>query len=73
MKPEEYSERELQIDGWSVHLVSYRLNGTWHCQADNVSPGASLARVRADTREAAEEQALARAKELLSRTRRRAV
>jgi hypothetical protein len=38
-----------------------------------VSPGAALARIVADTREDAEAQALARAKELLARTRRHSI
>ena len=46
---------------------------TWHCKADNVSPGAGLARTTGATREEAEEKALKRAEELLSRTRRHAV
>ncbi|HLJ47123.1 MAG TPA: hypothetical protein VKU01_13995 [Bryobacteraceae bacterium] len=73
MKPEDYSERTVEVDGWPVHLVTYRLEGKYHCKADNVSPGANLARIVADTREEAEDKALARAKELLGRTRRHPV
>jgi len=73
MKPENYSERKLEIDGWQVNLTTYQLGDKWHAKADNVSPGASLARVVADTREDAETRVLARARELLSRTRRHAV
>lgn len=73
MKPENYTERKLEIAGWQVNLTVYQLGEKWHAKADNVSPGASLARVVADTREDAEQRALARAEELLSRTRRHAV
>ena len=73
MKPEHYSERQVEIDGWQVNLTTYQLDGKWHCKADNVSPGASLARIVAGTREEAEERAMGRAKELLSRTKRHAV
>ncbi len=73
MKPENYSERRVEIDGWQVNLTTYQLGEKWHCRADNVSPGAGLTRIVADTREDAEERALARAKELLSRTRRHEV
>jgi len=73
MKPENYTERKLEIAGWQVNLTTYQLGEKWHAKADNVSPGASLARVVADTREDAEQRALARAEELLSRTRRHAV
>ena len=70
MKPEEYSERTLEIDGWPVHLITYRLGEKWHTKADNVSPGANLARIEADTKEDAEARATERAKQLLARTRR---
>ena len=73
MKAEEYSERNLQVAGWDVHLTTYRLGGTYHCKADNVSPGAGLARTTGSTREEAERKAIERAEQLLSRTRRRAV
>jgi len=73
MRAEEYRERELEVAGWPVHLTSYRLGTEWHCRADNVSPGANLARTTGATREEAEKAAIARAEELLRRTRRHAV
>ncbi len=62
MKPENYSERQVDVDGWQVNLTTYRLGDKWHTKADNVSPGAALARIVADTREDAENRALARAR-----------
>ncbi len=73
MKPENYSERQVDVDGWQVNLTTYRLGDKWHTKADNVSPGAALARIVADTREDAENRALARARELLSRTKRHSI
>jgi hypothetical protein len=73
MKAEEYSERELEVAGWPVRLTTYRLGTEWRSKADNVSPGAALARTTGGTREEAEEKALARARELLGRTQRRSV
>jgi hypothetical protein len=73
MKPEEYSERELEVAGWPVRLTTYRLGAEWRSKADNVSPGAALARTAGATREEAEDKALARARELLGRTQRRAL
>ena len=73
MKAEDYSERKVQMDGWEVKLTSYKLDNQYHCTADNVSPGANLARVQGETREEAEQKALARAKELLARTKRHPV
>ncbi|HKX00636.1 MAG TPA: rhodanese-like domain-containing protein [Bryobacteraceae bacterium] len=72
-KVEGYSERTLELHGWPVNLTSYRLGAQFHAKADNVSPGANLARTSAATREEAERLALARAGELLARTQRRAV
>ena len=73
MKPEEYSEREVEVDSWQVRLTSYKLGDVYHCKADNVSPGAWLARTTGATREEAEEKALERARKLLSRTHRHEV
>ncbi len=73
MKPQEYGERTLQVAGWPVRLATYRLGETWHTRADNVSPGASLARGTGATRDDAEQVALARVRELLARTRRQVV
>jgi len=73
MKVEEHQERRLEIAGWPVHLTSYRIGETFHCTADNVSPGANLARTTGATREEAENKAIERATERLKQTRRHAV
>ena len=70
MTAEEHSTKVLNLDGWEVRLTSYRLGSIYHCTADNVDPGAWLARTQAATREEAEEQARRRALKLLGRTRR---
>ena len=70
MNAEEYQEETLEVAGWPVRLSSYRLGEVWHSKADNVSPGAALARSTGATREEANAAALERAEELLSRTRR---
>ncbi len=73
MKPEQYSERRLEIEGWPVNLSTYKLGDMYYSKADNVSPGACLARATGLTREEAEELALDRARRLLARTRRQEV
>ena len=73
MQPRNYTERIIDIEGWQVHLASYELEGTWHCRADNVSPGATLARAAGATKEEAEAEALSKSRHLLSKTRRHAV
>ena len=73
MNVEEYQERKLEIAGWPVHLTSYRIGETFHCTADNVSPGANLARTSGATREEAENKAIERATQRLNQTQRRPV
>jgi hypothetical protein len=73
MKAEDFRERKVEVGGWQVNLASYKLGEIFHCRADNVSPGASLARTTGATREEAEDKALKRAEELLARTRRQPV
>jgi len=73
MRSEQFQERQIELDGWPVKLISYRIGTKYICQADNVSPGACLARFSADSAEEAESQALSKARHLLSKTKRRAI
>ena len=73
MKPEEYAERQMELSGWPVHVVTYRLGKIYYCKVDNVSPGAQVARASAESREEAERTALAKAGERLAATRRQTV
>ncbi len=70
MKAEEYRVETRELAGWLIRLTTYRIGHTYHCQADNVSPGAVLARTSAESREEALEQAVAKAGKLLGRTQR---
>lgn len=73
MKAEHFRERKLDLSGWPVCLSSYLLDREWHCKADNVSPGAALARTKGQTRQEAEDRAIARAETLLARTKRHVI
>ncbi len=73
MRAEDYNESELELGGWPVRLTSYKLGDMYYCKADNVSPGAAIARTSGSTRQEAEEAALAKARERLERTRRHPV
>ena len=73
MKTEDYTERKTEVEGWPINITTYKLGNEYRCKIDNVSPGATLARTAAGTREEAEQKALDRAKELLARTHRHAV
>jgi hypothetical protein len=68
-----FSERQIELNGWPVKLTSYRVGQKFVCQADNVSPGACLARFSAPTLEEAESQAISKARHLLGKTRRQQV
>jgi len=73
LRAEELQERRLELEGWQVNVSSYRLDAVWHAKADNVSPGANLARATGMSREEAESSVIQRAKELLGRTKRHAI
>jgi hypothetical protein len=73
MKVENHAERKIEIGGWEVNLRTYQIGDTFHCKADNVSPGAIIARSTGATREEAEQKAIAKATERLAATKRRAV
>jgi hypothetical protein len=71
MKVQNHTERKLEIGGWEVNLRSYQIGDVYHCKADNVSPGATIARSTGVTREEAEQKAIAKATERLATTLRR--
>jgi hypothetical protein len=71
MKVENHTERKLEIGGWEVNLRTYQIGDVYHCKADNVSPGATIARSSGVTREEAEQKAIAKAAERLATTLRR--
>ena len=70
MKAEEYTERNEIVDTWPIHIVTYRVGGTYYCTIDNVDPGARFARAEGSTREDAERVALEKARKYLGQTRR---
>ena len=68
-----HAEKQIEIDGWPVRLTSYQVGSKYVCQADNVSPGACLARFSAPTAEEAESQAISKARHLLGKTKKREI
>ena len=69
MKAEEYTERQEVIDGWKVHIVTYRLGDRFYCTIDNVDPGARFVRAEGATREEVERVGLEKARKYLGQTR----
>ena len=49
MRPEDYTRRREQVEGWDINIVSYKLGKTYRCTIDNVSPGANIARGEGDS------------------------
>ena len=68
MKVENHTERKLEIGGWDVNLRTYQIGDVYHCKADNVSPGATIARTTGATREEAEQKAIEKATARLAAT-----
>ncbi|MCI0432430.1 MAG: hypothetical protein L0271_02100 [Gemmatimonadetes bacterium] len=66
----EYRTREDMLAGWPVRIVSYCVGPIWYAAVENVDPGAKIARANGDSREAAEQKAIEKARERLERTRR---
>ena len=69
-KTENFEETQIELNGWPVRLTKYKVGAKFVVQADNVSPGACLARFSAETAEEAESQAISKARHLLGKTRR---
>lgn len=70
MKSEEFNERRLELNGWPINVVSYKIGNRYYCAIDNVDPGARFARAEGATREEAETAALHKAAHHLQQTRR---
>jgi rhodanese-related sulfurtransferase len=70
VKPTNFSERVLEVAGWKLRLTSYELGGKYFCKADNVEPGACIARTEGTSKDECEQKALEKAQDYLSRTRR---
>ena len=70
MRAEDYTERNETVDGWAIHIVTYRIGDRYYCTIDNVDPGARFARAEGATREEVERVALEKARRHLRQTRR---
>ena len=68
-KPEDYSERKLELAGWPVTIVSYRLSGVYHTTIDNTDPGAWVVKAQGATKQETETKALQDAQALLEKVK----
>ncbi len=69
MKPKELTKRHETVGQFEINITTYRLEDTYYCSVDNVSPGAVVARGEGPTREEAEEVAVRKARERVAQTR----
>ena len=68
MKAEELRERQEEMLGWKINIVSYRLDATYICTIYNVDPGGRLTRAEGATRHEAESSALEKARWYVERS-----
>ena len=64
-KPEEYTERKMQIAGWTVSIVTYKLGTTYYTTIDNTDPGAWVVKAQGTSKQEAEAKAVKEAEALL--------
>lgn len=69
-KPEDYSERTLELGGWPIRIVTYRLDSTYRTTIDNLDPGAWVVKAEGQTKEESESKALKEAQSLLEKIKR---
>ncbi len=70
MRAEDFRKQLLELEGWSVHLSSYRIGGQYLAEVEVESSGVTIARATDQTRITSEERAIEAAVRRLSRTRR---
>jgi hypothetical protein len=68
-KAEEYSERQAQLSGWPVSIVTYRLGSVYYTTVENQDPGAWVVKAQAATKQEAEAQALKEAEALMAKVK----
>ena len=68
MKAEEFRERQEELLGWPIKIVSYRLDNTFYCAVYNVEPPNRLTRNQGATRDEAESGAIEKARWYVQRS-----
>ena len=68
-KPEDYSERNAELAGWPIHIITYRLGTTYYTTIDNTDPGAWVVKAQGQTKQETEAKALTDAETLLEKVK----
>ncbi len=69
MRAEDFRKHPRELEGWAVHVTSYRIGGHYLAEVEAVDSGVTFARATDEARDKAEERAVEKAVERLSRTR----
>lgn len=58
MKAEQYQDELKEVNGISVHIVTYKIGDEYFCHISNADPGANIARASGSTTEEARQKAM---------------
>jgi hypothetical protein len=69
MNAEDYTRKQMELDGWQIVIESYHVGDRFYCTISNADPGARFARAEGSSVEEAERTAVEKARRYLARTR----
>jgi len=58
MKAEQYQDEMKEINGFLVHITTYKIGDEYYCHITNADPGATIARAGGKTVEEARQNAM---------------
>ena len=70
MRAEDFRKQPLELEGWAVHVTSYRIGGHYLAEVEALDSGVTIARATGEARVTVEEDAIQKALQRLRRTRR---
>jgi hypothetical protein len=70
MRAENWTRRELELEGWAVKVTSYQIGESFVTEIESIDTGATIARGIAKTQEESSKEAFETASRRLLRTRR---
>jgi hypothetical protein len=70
MRAEDFRKQPLELEGWTVHVTSYRIGERYLVEVEALESGATIARATSGARGEAEQEAIQTAIKRLNRTRR---
>jgi hypothetical protein len=61
MKAEQYQDELKEVNGFLVHIITYKIGDEYYCHITNADPGATIARADGKTVEEARQNAMQKA------------